>query len=486
MRLLPDDFKKMKQVEYWEDPVVNQQSAPEEQAIQAASTIPQATPMTQNANSPIQYHGHPPQPPHIVGGPNIANLGVEQKLGPRLDPRQSRERLSDQDPRLGGQWQSTKSVQSPGPPEHRLGTSIEPQVGSSYHCNPMDPTPMATSYHPEHVRPNIPYQSEPTRVTIPYQSDPAKVSTPYQSEPTRIVALYPTTAGGFSPDQRHFPADKPPTMWGVSSCSPEQSHSPISSNLRPHHQAGGVTGGAVKREGEGRRVDPRTKYAHLKIKSKGSGKGGSSPCQASSSSILKKAQGEDTEGGHSTFEVPKLLQDPSALNKPIDPRDLFKNAGSSEVSYGGGGGGGGTGPFGLFKSNLFSSRTQSQDNSDDRKSRRQFGEITLDQTTSIPRDENSNSSEQGDGKESNTTETHSDSSKSNKNTESEDPSAPAKVQVPSYFANLDVGLGSDLKIDSALGALASKNVEEEENGRRKEEKEELQARKLPSMFGFGF
>ena len=461
MKLLPDDFKKMKQVEYWEDSAVNQLITAEETSVPAT---PQVMPMmTQNAGSPQQYHGPPPH----------ANaVGVDV----RLDPRQSRSSVaSDQDPRLVGQWQSSRIFPPLGAPECRLGTSLEqpPQVVGSY-PGPMEPAPMTKPYQPEPVRTSTSYMHQ--------QPERARVTTPYPSEPPRVTAPYPPnpSTGGFSPDQRHFTADQPPVVWGGSERSPEQSHG----SLQHHHQMGGVTGGVAKVD-ELRRIDPRRKYAHLKIRSKGASTGGSSPAQSQSSTssaiCKKKAQGEEIVGsGRLTFEVPRLLQDPSALKKPINACDLFKNTNSSEDSYGLGKEEE-AGPFGLFKSNFFSSRTPAQDNSGDRKTG-QFGEITLDQVISTKQDVKTDSPDPLEF-QSNTTKI--DSVQASGSTGSDDVSTPTKPQVPSYFANLDIGLGKDLQIESALGALASKNEVEGEMI-TEESTVKLQARKLPSMFSLGF
>lgn len=223
--------------------------------------------------------------------------------------------------------------------------------------------------------------------------------------------------------------------------------------------------GGVKRDGEGRRVDPRMKYSHLKIKSKGN----SSPNQSS----LKQ---QDPP----SFKIPKLLQDSSALAaKPMDPRDLFKGAGGMlESGYDTV-----SAPFGMFKSNFLPRSQLSQEATGSAK--QPFGEITL----KDPRNKDAESAKQSAGRE---TVTEKDSSSFDTDTSSVDGEHEAstessKPQVPSYFAQLDVGLGNDLKIDSAFGSLAGNSDDGSgEVGGASKQAEESQARKLPSMFGLGF
>lgn len=232
--------------------------------------------------------------------------------------------------------------------------------------------------------------------------------------------------------------------------------------VRGHHLGSGAMGGVR----DGRRVDPHTKYSHLKIKPKGSG----SPNQ--SSSILKRNAPEDSSSPTPPFKIPRLLQDPAALDRPMEARDLFKGvggvaeAGYDEVS------------FGMFKSNFFPRSQQIQEGVGPGVARQPFGEITLEDM--LPgRDAESASDEKGKGRGSDkhiegAEEMHVNSSAA---------ASPSPL-VPSYLAQLDVGgLGNDLKIDSAFGSLTSKC---EGGGASNEKGEESQARKLPSMFGLGF
>ena len=82
------------------------------------------------------------------------------------------------------------------------------------------------------------------------------------------------------------------------------------------------------------------------------------------------------------------MLDLSALKNPIDARELFRNSGSGDLGYGDDDM---AGPFGVFKSNLFSSRTHLAQESlhKNLKSRQQFREITLKEATPTRQDESS-------------------------------------------------------------------------------------------------
>ncbi len=244
-----------------------------------------------------------------------------------------------------------------------------------------------------------------------------------------------------------------------------------------------------------KRMDPRMKYSHLKIKQKG----GSSPNQGSSKRPLPSDPSATTStASPKPFKIPKLLQDTAALDKLIDPRELFKGSGGTlEMGYEEA-----SGPFGIFKSSFFShpssSSTPSQ-NSTQEDSEQPFGEITLKDHSNTGnagsgRDARSSSPAQHQEKEG--AEKSTDSSPGSSGTKPVDnseeiiPSSDvfsSKPKVPAYFAQLDMGLGKDLKIDSAFGSLAGKEEEGDGDSSAKEKGgEESQARKLPSMFGLGF
>ena len=212
-----------------------------------------------------------------------------------------------------------------------------------------------------------------------------------------------------------------------------------------------------------RRVDPRTKYAHLKIKPKNQ----SSPTigHSSSHSILKKGQVKEDKSPDKTdkpFTIPKLLQDPSALEKPLDPCELFSGSTEAGQEYGEI-----RAPFGTFGS--YFSRAQ-EGSLSPKGSHQQFGEITLNVNTKHKAEERIPEKESPNQKESPTPQ--------------KDASSPTKPHVPSYFAQLELELDSDLKIDSAFSSLEEKS--KGEDGSDADSKQKLDAaKKLPSIFGFG-
>lgn len=211
------------------------------------------------------------------------------------------------------------------------------------------------------------------------------------------------------------------------------------------------------------------KYSHLKIKPKGS----SSPSQ----SILKRPHPDSESSSPSSFKIPKLLQDPAALDRPMDPRDLFK--GSAETGYEDSST---PAPFGIFKSNFFS---RSQSAPTDKRAgpvdKQAFGEITLDDAVIHPPAGSEEDRKQG-AKGASGADVQAESGDELLSKPKE--KSPEPPAVPSYLAQLDVGLGSDLKIDSAFGSLADSGKSDKEG--KKEGEEETLARKLPSMFGLGF
>lgn len=276
----------------------------------------------------------------------------------------------------------------------------------------------------------------------------------------------------------------------------------------------------ARREGEGmRRMDPRMKYSHLKIKPKGSGSpGGQQPPKRAN------PDGSPSAGGPS-FKIPKLLQDSSALDRPMDPHDLFKGVGGMpEPGYhhddtvppp----------PVGIFKSNFFPRKEEGEGEEESlvgvgagsatvsgvaasvaggggggvvaaTATKQPYGEITLEGTArqdggrggrgSVERDGNGSRSRRPEVVEGVAVKSdgHAPSSSS--------PASSSAGGVPSYLAHLDaVGLGGaseDLKIDSAFGSLAAvdENSDKTTPTSSDGKGEELQARKLPSMFGLGF
>ena len=162
------------------------------------------------------------------------------------------------------------------------------------------------------------------------------------------------------------------------------------------------------------------------------------------------------------FTIPKLLKDPSALDKPLDPRELFSGSTEMDQEYGEI-----RAPFGTFGS--YFSRVQEGSHSP-KGTQQQFGEITLNANTKheaeerIPEKESQNQTESP--------------------TPPKDASSPTKPHVPSYLAQLNLELDNDLKIDSAFSSLEEKSKREESSGSDSKQKLDT-AKKLPSIFGFG-
>ena len=174
----------------------------------------------------------------------------------------------------------------------------------------------------------------------------------------------------------------------------------------------------------------------------------------------------------SGFKIPKLLQDSSALNRPMDPGELF--GGKDALCVGEEREQGITTPFGAFRS-MFPQAPSSEsegNNAESAVSSQKFGEITMGAdplpTKANENDEAENEKEVAPSESTNAGET-------------KDSSKPA--EVPSYLAHLNMGLGDDLKIDSAFGSLSDKSTKDGESS-EKSSQVDSQARKLPSIFGF--
>ena len=217
-----------------------------------------------------------------------------------------------------------------------------------------------------------------------------------------------------------------------------------------------------------RRRDPRMKYSHLKIKSKGQ-----SSQATGSQPILKRGAGEaGMDTPPSGFKIPKLLQDSAALNRPLDPGELFggKDAfsGGEEKEYSRV-----TAPFGAFRS-VFAQSHGEGSNADSADATQQFGEITMGADPSPAKAKENNEEEKE--------KLPSDSAASTEREDKVSESSSKPSEVPSYLAHLNMGLDDDLKIDSAFGALSKKNANE--GGAAEGSGQDSQARKLPSIFGF--
>ena len=465
-KITPQEFMRMKPMEYWEVPELSQQQQ-QLPTQQFPPFVDNASPPSQGAvppsfqswsnvpvNQPPPFQGHPPHPvpsqpvhqwcppTHETG--STAGTGMEQRLGigmgqavPGLESGQKPPGIGMDDPR----YNRTDPRRGPDtrrfdhehktmlPPDHSTvdqGThppwpsSVSPPPPTHhYHHTPPQSQQTAVTNFKTDVRPGLMARPDPT------PSLPNLSHGPPPSDPSRIVS-----GGHMSPPQQFQSFNKVSPVWGK---SPEHS----TSNM----------GGASDHV---RRVDPRRKYSHLKIKSRGES-------SQQSSSILKRGarEGGDESSGLG-FKIPKLLQNPSTLEKPLDPRDLFGGKDEDTQEYGDY-----TAPFGTFKSSFFS-QSQHSTLSEDPLSSQKFGEITLDADKAKVSTSEENLEEKSD-------ETSA--------------KVPPKNEVPSYFAHLDMGLDSDLKIDSAFGSLS-------EGGKTASDSEEVkvqdsQARKLPSIFGLG-
>jgi hypothetical protein len=160
----------------------------------------------------------------------------------------------------------------------------------------------------------------------------------------------------------------------------------------------------------------------------------------------------------------------------MDPRDLFKgNPESGESGYDDIA----SASFGMFKSNFFS-RSQSTSEEGAGPAKQAFGEITLENVSSQDLAESNEGEKKGvkDLKD----EVHTRTDESSVKEHLKDPSP--HPSVPSYLAQLDVGVGNDLQIESAFGSLTDDGKDASNKDGKKGE--ESQARKLPSMFGLGF
>jgi hypothetical protein len=180
----------------------------------------------------------------------------------------------------------------------------------------------------------------------------------------------------------------------------------------------------------------------------------------------------------SGFKIPKLLQDSSALNRPMDPGELFSGKDALSVGDERERGSGMTTPFGAFRS-MFPQAPSSEaeeNNTESAGPSQKFGEITMGAdplpTKAKENDETDKQKEGASSESTNPDETKNDDSISK------------PAEVPSYLAHLNMGLDDDLKIDSAFGSLSDKNTKDGENVNSEKSDQDSQARKLPNIFGF--
>lgn len=428
--------------------------------------------------------------PHGIGPrPNSMELRQgntdlrQEGLGPRhtgtemvhggFDPRQG-----GFDPRQGGidpRAAPADMRQMPVPP--RLPPPSQPAYTQP--PPPQPPLPVRVDYRQQQPPQWIGPGSVPHHPQHPPQLPPPQRPTPPLFHP-RPDAHTPT------------PGSSLPAPFGSLPQAPPEKTSPAwKLGSSPEHT--GSTGFTTESSplsspsGDPRRVNPRTKYAHLKIKPKGQSASPQQQQPGSTSSILKKStssrQSEAAERlepkQETLFKIPKLLQNPQSLDNPLDPKELFgSNAKGleTEQEYGEI-----TGPFGSFRP--FFSRNESGSRGGQSSSQRgtgtkqPYGEITLEH-----RDDSLRKSPSPPPQISRTAQP--EARKEEKDTKLS-PSAITQSPVPSYLASLGLGSGSDdLTIDSAFGSLGDKNKDAADAGKGAEKQDT--AKKLPSIFGLGF
>ena len=169
--------------------------------------------------------------------------------------------------------------------------------------------------------------------------------------------------------------------------------------------------------------------------------------------------------------MPKLLQEPPALQRPYDPHELFDSAASKDVESDFAV----SGPFGSTFGSFFTRSSPPQ--ATGKSSGLPYGEITMQGIT----EKEPATTVQGKQDE-NTVEAASSQTHEGPHVDENDKSNSTKsAAVPSYLAEL--GVDSDLTIDSAFSSLMGGDDAAGETGSG--EKTEVMAKKLPSIFGFG-
>ena len=170
-----------------------------------------------------------------------------------------------------------------------------------------------------------------------------------------------------------------------------------------------------------RTVDPRLKYAHLKIKSRSG--------SVSTATTTSSTHATSTDSSQQSFKVPGLLQDRSQLSKPLAPHELFGGTDDEPAEE--------QGPISLFGSSKYYHKSNSPSIPTSPVTNKQvFGEIRMD--TSVP------------SRRKSLEDKRKDSLTIDENYEEENDF------VPSYLTHLGLEKDSDtsgLKIDSAFGDL---------------------------------
>lgn len=217
-----------------------------------------------------------------------------------------------------------------------------------------------------------------------------------------------------------------------------------------------------------RSVDPRLKYAHLKIKSRSGASSASTATTYSSTDVSSTNKHQNATSQHS-FAVPSLLQDRSKLSKPLAPFELF--GGTEDVSEPAE-----QGPISLFGSSKYYSKPSVP--ASPLANKQAFGEIKM-ETVSSQESLKSQASETADMSTEEADREESDF-------------------VPSYLTHLGLEKDSDtsgLKIDSAFGDLKERQRRLSEIGSSISEesrdeglaspKHDNGSPKLTKMFSFG-
>ncbi len=345
---------------------------------------------------------------HRPGGMDPRPGGIDPRPG-GMDPRPGgmESRPSGMDPRPGG-IDPRPSGMDPrhanNDPRHLIS---DPR--SSVRHDPRNSS--SQSYHGQRMRWGQSANMEPRqsanmepRQSANMEPRPVQSSPPYAGQHSMSPPVNYGKQGW---------SDKISPNWNVDRVSPVWSSSP------DHSSSSKAGDDATKR------VDPRKKYSHLKIKSK------NSPIQSSSNKDNLYSAEPTTSSGPG-FKIPKLLTNSTGLDKPFDPKELFGSDGVESQPYG-------EITFGTYNS-PFGQSSEVKGNTDSKT-------VANNHAT--------------------TADTHE---------AKPDTTRGQEVTVPSYFAQIESELGGGgLEIESAFGSLPEKNRQTQES----------QARKLPSVFGFG-
>ena len=227
-------------------------------------------------------------------------------------------------------------------------------------------------------------------------------------------------------------------------------------------------------------MDPRTKYSHLKIKSKSSASSSTLATSSGGIGILKGSEGG--EGGErppsDRTHMPKLLQEPPPLQRPYDPLELFDSAASREVESDFPV----SGPFGTTFGSFFT-RSSPPQGGGGKNSDLPYGEITMQSITEKESRVKDTVPEKQD--KSSVEAVPSQTDQSAQGNEDKKSNSTKSAAVPLYLAEL--GVDSDLTIDSAFSSLKDGGSTAQRPGGEGEggPKTEVMAKKLPSIFGFG-